>query len=669
MWHAKECRFVEQIDTHLRWCTQPNERLFLHVWIEFCPWWRTNSPGTQQVCFQPNYTQWTEWWMHPTLANQNNRCHLIAQCANYNGQKFESQRTGIQKEMQQTCAGAQLLPFFSNNSETAHWSSFAPSVLCPSPATFVNMEQLHVSQQQVTGAFSSMMNCNHNMPQAVIFATKEFDSLGLHDFAIEWGIAQVSQMLKHTHTAMNLGSLLKVTVNWHQLTAGVSWHCMQDTRPLPHAEGLWINSIQAFPHEIKGETVFENVWTILTIHENDQHLMEAFIDGKLFSDTETWWLNCCQMFLQVVTLGDILDHMGKQIMSAASGGETDNDGTPVLWQTVHSTLEWPTQQKPNQSSWNLWECALWQVFAGSLNSNMLKQKLGMWHWDWMDHHCAWINVHSPQTGYLHQKCNNTNAHRTFAWSVQKHGFVYFHADSTQMTGQLPATHLPITMTKQQNIQSLTVAQPMSAIGEATDAPDPPPVSCNVEHWLKHHKETGEPTPIVNLSFMCCLATIPEQWDCDLVQSMCTQQPIHDPLIDLIQNGNKKIYIVSDATMQGTHDSVHCWMIATDTVQLWASRDAVPGPANPAHTGQSKGFGTLSTLQFTCHHCMHHNLIDKSLINPLHCLHFCDNKGMTTGITDLVDMPIPALTLSMCDNFDLCVQIHDTVQELEDLCSF
>ena len=42
-----------------------------------------------------------------------------------------------------------------------------------------------------------------------------------------------------------------------QLTAGLKNHIMHDMHPLPHAKGLWLNSVWAFSHEIQGELVFE----------------------------------------------------------------------------------------------------------------------------------------------------------------------------------------------------------------------------------------------------------------------------------------------------------------------------------------------------------------------------------------------------------------------------
>ena len=81
------------------------------------------------------------------------------------------------------------------------------------------------------------------MPHAIVFAAKEFGSVGLHDFAVEQGIAQVIQLLKHVHSSTALGSTDEACINWCQLATGMSQPVLSDTWPLPHAEGLWLNSV------------------------------------------------------------------------------------------------------------------------------------------------------------------------------------------------------------------------------------------------------------------------------------------------------------------------------------------------------------------------------------------------------------------------------------------
>jgi hypothetical protein len=82
---------------------------------------------------------------------------------------------------------------------------------------------------------------------------------------------------------------------------------------------------------------------------NDLNIMEFFISQKI-PPKQLIRLNRCRLFLQLLSLSDLLSADGKLIMSSAL------EGKPLI--DRRSTLTWPEQGNPSRSDWKLWASAL-----------------------------------------------------------------------------------------------------------------------------------------------------------------------------------------------------------------------------------------------------------------------------------------------------------------------
>ena len=107
----------------------------------------------------------------------------------------------------------------------------------------------------------------------------------------------------NTWAQSELGRFLEAMINKYQVVAGIRSHVLQDTHDsLPHSNGLWLNSVWAFLHEIGGPIQLENAWIIETICKHDSHIMDTILQYSKYNDCELWWLNNCHTFLCITTI-------------------------------------------------------------------------------------------------------------------------------------------------------------------------------------------------------------------------------------------------------------------------------------------------------------------------------------------------------------------------------
>jgi hypothetical protein len=81
---------------------------------------------------------------------------------------------------------------------------------------------------------------------------------------------------------------------------------------------------------------------------NDLNIMEYLVSQK-FSPKQLIRLNRCRLYLQLLSLSDMVSADGKQIISSVLEGRQLVDR--------RSSLEWPEQGNPSRADWTLWASA------------------------------------------------------------------------------------------------------------------------------------------------------------------------------------------------------------------------------------------------------------------------------------------------------------------------
>jgi hypothetical protein len=113
---------------------------------------------------------------------------------------------------------------------------------------------------------------------------------------------------------------------------------------MPHSKGIWMDTLCAVLHEISAQIHVANPWVVPMLQDFDSHIMDAVMQATFLIDEDIQCINYCHLFLQVTTVSDITHHNGTVLIDDGLTGVTNVDGAPLLWNSIQSTLEWPTQQ-------------------------------------------------------------------------------------------------------------------------------------------------------------------------------------------------------------------------------------------------------------------------------------------------------------------------------------
>ena len=88
---------------------------------------------------------------------------------------------------------------------------------------------------------------NRNTALAVVFGAVTFGGLGMRHLYVEQGIAQLQLFIRHTRAGTDQGTLLRITLAWWQLAAGVSYSLLEFPSCIIHQlDDNWLASVRNF---------------------------------------------------------------------------------------------------------------------------------------------------------------------------------------------------------------------------------------------------------------------------------------------------------------------------------------------------------------------------------------------------------------------------------------
>eukprot|EP00957_Ditylum_brightwellii_P064182 4869785-Ditylum_brightwellii.AAC.1 len=97
----------------------------------------------------------------------------------------------------------------------------------------------------------------------------------------EQAVAKISFVLKHLQADNSVGLILAILLKWVQICAGVSTHILQDTQPIPHMKGKWVEHLRGCMQYVGASICHNYEWKIPPMRENDTHIMDWHLDTSL----------------------------------------------------------------------------------------------------------------------------------------------------------------------------------------------------------------------------------------------------------------------------------------------------------------------------------------------------------------------------------------------------
>eukprot|EP00957_Ditylum_brightwellii_P033314 2524520-Ditylum_brightwellii.AAC.1 len=187
------------------------------------------------------------------------------------------------------------------------------------------------------------MGFTRHMPRVVIYSTHKFGGFQLAHLYLEQGAAATRHFLGHVQEMSQVGEQIMINLSQGQLVGGKSRPFFNEVESnMPYVPMNWLHGIRKFLRHCDSSLVTPEAWAPVKQRTNDVFLMDAFA-SSLPCDAALLHVNTVRLYLQALTLADIVDESGSYILPWTLTGST----------RVMSTLNWPNQTKPSAYAWRI----------------------------------------------------------------------------------------------------------------------------------------------------------------------------------------------------------------------------------------------------------------------------------------------------------------------------
>jgi hypothetical protein len=503
----------------------------------------------------------------------------------------------------------------------AYWTVCIPGITYSSSTTSLTEEQCSQVEKIIKPSLVKKLGLPDTFPNLMLYGDKYFGGVGiLQLFAEQGSMNQTLSIMRHIQAKSTLGDQILIALRHYQNQAGISKCVLSDTIPLPHMSIPWFDTFRQYLDNINGRLELTQSWQLKPQRAHDTFLMENFLNLKTFTPKEMKILNACRMYYQVTRLSDITTPDGSRLMAKISNGMLSREQFNVVYKPQN---EWPEQERPNKTSWKLWQKAL-RLTVRNVSGRLYKP-LGSWN---RDIDPDWIYYLSTTDNYLYQSQDNV-------WT------------------RYAPIRLGITQTYNKTRH----------ISEPPNLPYPANPKVGNKHYTCHHScskrlpqlRHNSPT-WTNLEEF--LDAHMHTWERHLLSDIEETQG-GMTLADALRLG-LDIWLVTDG---GDTDGngYYGWVIATNTHILVRGKDLSPGNQEQNESLRSESTAYLSSgLRFLVHYKNYHQLT-LELSNKFH---FCDNKSLVGRSKDTYASAPPSSFSFLKPDYDVQMEIIKTIKELD-----
>jgi hypothetical protein len=512
----------------------------------------------------------------------------------------------------------------------SYFACFLPSMTYTFPVSHHTPAQLDKLQAAPKRATLLKLGYRRNLPDAVVYGSIHYGGIGLRPLFIEAGIAQYLIFTRHLRAQTDIGSLLRITLHWWQLQAGVSYSLLEFPDPvLQYLPWDWFSCFRNFLRIISGSLHVRYITSHLPVppRANDQCLMDIIAAVPGVTPQHQGIFNTVRLFLGIVFLSEISTADGRHLSRDAWQGSRPR----------HTPLLWPYQAAPNQQSFQVWRRLLATAFLADHRPRVefrthdltLACPLGQWSSSsaWLRN--KWSSFFSPTTQLLYiSKDSSYECHRRKRNSRARNRL--FLPDPSTSVCSLPSDSAPVDLARQPRFLVASQHQPIV---------------------------TATPRPTF-LTFEDYTQSLPG-WDRFLIENVHLLDLDH--LLEQIEN-MKQLVFCSDGGAVSTVGSYGS-IIATDDTILTETRGQAYG-----HTPRSfraEGYGLLANLRLVYHLLSFFEL--PLTLPPLTIV--SDNAGLLQRISAALSTKYVRPRKFLSSEIDIEMQIIDTLHLLDTDVSF
>ena len=260
----------------------------------------------------------------------------------------------------------------------------------PLPALLLSEKDCKKIMAPVLEGALSKTSISKSFPIPIRHASRQDGGLNLPDLFVSQGAMKIQKLQQFLGTSTITGKLIKVSLETCILEVGIGRNLFQlDFDKFGHLlTKSWIKSIWEFAQDHNIEIIDRSTSFPSLQRENDVFLMEVF-QHEGFTTTELHKINQCRLYLQVLTLSDVMNGFGNGFTSAYN---------VIMDPTRKSQYNWPNSKKPSSSYIKVWRKALRTTFG--LRRGQTEFTLGKWLHSNMD---KWNWFYDPITQNLYQR--------------------------------------------------------------------------------------------------------------------------------------------------------------------------------------------------------------------------------------------------------------------------
>jgi hypothetical protein len=493
---------------------------------------------------------------------------------------------------------------------------YLPSLGYVLPNCFFDKKSLDKTQQAALRAFLAKCGYNRNTHRSIVFAPIRFGGCGFLALYTLQGEGQILAFLKHWRTDTDASRLLRIAVSWTQLHLGTSFCFLQDTEtPLPHMPGRWLKSLRIFLSTISGSLELDKMYLPPIQRKHDTYIMDMVLQAGCFSASEIRKINYCRMYLQVITMSDLVLADGVTLDPDMMRGHPSDTSSTTSWLHIN-------QARPHAASWTLWQTAVSQWSA----RGQLYHPLGNWLYPADRLRRRWPYYYDRESGDFYVRTAEA-----YTRCIQIDPIRFSPVSTTAWTPHSQSSPVHARPSLQGAFWIPSIPGPLAA---------PQPTS-------------------ISETFPEFIATL-EPWERDLFSFLHMEVGCFE-FIDLITSQD----IAADTTQlltvsDGSDDSGSMsfgWVIALPSGRRLA-RCSGPALGPRGSSFRAEGYGFLSVTRFLVRLCEFCSVSPRWNIRML-----TDNAGLLTRIAASLPYPEPFPNITLASDWDVTHEIASSLRTM------
>jgi hypothetical protein len=172
------------------------------------------------------------------------------------------------------------------------------------------------------------LHLNRHTSRAIVHGPEEYGGLALPHLYTLQGVDKLKLFLGHLRLQDRTGHLIHIDMTHVQLLTGTSTLFLnQDSAKYEWIESGWLMSLRAFISRTKVSITYPLSWQPIIQH--DRILMDYFVRMGLPNKTLEIINRCC-LYLQVITVSDVVATNGQIILASAKAGHRLNTRISML---------------------------------------------------------------------------------------------------------------------------------------------------------------------------------------------------------------------------------------------------------------------------------------------------------------------------------------------------